>query len=42
MVTDGGVPCWLIQNSWGTDYGVGGFCFLPIDRYPLLEAWTAD
>ena len=33
---------WIIQNSWGTDYGDGGFCFLPIDRYPLLEAWTAD
>ena len=30
---------WIVLNSWGTDYGVGGYCYMPFE-YPINEAWT--
>lgn len=33
----------LVQNSWGTDYGDNGYCGLPyaIVGHPFFEAWVA-
>ncbi len=30
---------WIALNSWGTDYGINGYCYMPFD-FPYSEAWT--
>ena len=30
---------WIVLNSWGTDYGSNGYCYISFD-YPYNEAWT--
>ena len=30
---------WIVLNSWGTDYGDNGYCYLSFD-YPYNEAWA--
>lgn len=30
---------WIVQNSWGEQWGDKGLCYLPYD-YPIVEAWA--
>ena len=30
---------WIIQNSWGSEYGDNGVIYLDMD-YPITEAWA--
>lgn len=30
---------WVVLNSWGANYGDGGYCYLSFD-YPINEAWS--
>lgn len=30
---------WIVQNSWGREYGDKGKVFIPMN-YPIMEAWT--
>lgn len=30
---------WIVLNSWGTDYGANGYCYMPFG-YPIIEAWA--
>ena len=30
---------WKIRNSWGTDWGINGHCYIPF-RYPITELWS--
>jgi len=30
---------WEVLNSWGEEWGDGGYCYIPCD-YPLIEAWS--
>lgn len=32
-------PAFLVQNSWGTDWGIGGFFWMPV---PILDAADTD
>lgn len=32
---------WIIQNSWGIQYGANGIVYIPMD-YPLEEVWYFD
>lgn len=31
--------CWIVQNSWGKEYGDDGIVYIPMG-YPIMEAWT--
>lgn len=30
---------WVVQNSWGEYWGDNGFCYLEIDKFPILEKY---
>lgn len=30
---------WIVLNSWGTQYGDNGICYIPFD-YPTVETWA--
>ena len=30
---------WVVQNSWGYNYGDKGKVLIPMN-YPIMEAWT--
>jgi len=34
-----GIMYWIIQNSWGTQYGDNGFFYMPVDSSWMFEAW---
>lgn len=34
--------CFILRNSWGTDYGYNGYAFLPYEDFDnyVIESWT--
>ena len=34
-----GVERWILQNSWGTGWGDGGYCYIPTSGYSWREMW---
>ena len=40
-ITIGNKEYWVVQNSWGENWGDNGFCYLEIGSFPINESWTS-
>lgn len=38
--TINGQPYWVVNNSWGTNWGKGGICYIPIGYKGISEMWS--